>query len=125
MFGGHFSDKTWPTGDVVYTGCPWNGDGWGFPFWGGLGYGDDFWNDTRPGWKHATVTTTVTSASNSAVVTLEQAVSGDTTTFRTLGLAQETTGTGSSTNAAPTGSLNGVKVVGAALGAVVVAAGML
>jgi hypothetical protein len=124
-WSGHFT-KTWSSDKVVYTGCPWNGDGWGFPFWGGLGYGDDdFWGSLGPGWKHATVTTTVASASTSAVVTLEQAVSGDTTTFRTLGLAaQETSGT-KSPNAAPTGSLNGVKVVGAALGAVVVAAGML
>src|SRR5690554_713846 len=29
--GGRGGDKARPTGEVVVTGCPWNGDGWGFP----------------------------------------------------------------------------------------------
>jgi hypothetical protein len=121
----HWGTKTWPTGEVVYTGCPWSGDGWGFPFWGGLGYGPDFWDNMGPGWAHTTVTTTVTSATAKSVVTLEQAVSGTTTTYRTLGLAAQETGPTNTPNAAPTGSMTGVKVMGAALGAVVVGVGML
>jgi len=129
---GPWGTRTWPTGEVVYTGCPWNGDGWGFPFWGGYGYGSDFWDSARPGWAHTTVTTTVSGDSTSAVVTLEQAVSGDATTLRTLGSeqAQETSDTSGAAPAPGGGGaggsgLMGVKVMGAALGAVVVAVGML
>lgn len=129
-------DKPWPTGDVVVTGCPWNGDGWGFPFWGGLGYGDDFWDDMGPGWQRATVTTTVQGKSTEEVMTVEEAVSGDVSTIRTVGVqAVETGGAGSDSDSDSQGDddhsgasaigSQGVVVMGAALGAVVVAVGLM
>jgi len=123
-------DKSWPTGEVVVTGCPWNGDGWGFPFWGGLGYGDNFWDEVATGWDRETVTTTVSAESMSAVVTIEQAVSGDQSTFRTIGLQAAETG-GSETNGGESGASSvlgdheAVKAVGIALAAVVAMVGLL
>lgn len=115
----------------MVTGCPWNGDGWGFPYWGGLGYGPDFWDDMGPGWERATVTTTVTGESTSGVYTVEEAVSGDVSTLRTLGLEAVETGDSSDgdhgsdgSGAAAVGDQS-VMAVGAALGAVMAVAGMM
>lgn len=122
-------DKAWPTGDVVVTGCPWNGDGWGFPFWGGLGYGLDFWDDMGPGWKKATVTTTVTGESKSGVYTVEEAVSGDVSTLRTVGLEAVETGDsiggGEDDSGAAAVAGQGVMAIGAALGAAMAVVGLM
>lgn len=112
----------------MVTGCPWNGDGWGFPYWGGLGYGPDFWDDMGSGWKKATVTTTVTEGSSSGVYTVEQAYSGDVSTLRTVGLEAVQTGDssdGDDGSAAAAVGGQGVMAVGAALGAVIAVVGML
>ena len=121
-------DKSWPTGDVVVTGCPWNGDGWGFPYWGGLGYGDKFWDDMGPGWERATVTTTVQGESTSEVMVVEEAHSGDVSTIRTVGLEAVETGSSDSDeddSGAPAVEAQGVLVMGAALGAVMALVGLM
>ncbi|CAI4211121.1 unnamed protein product [Parascedosporium putredinis] len=92
--GGYHGTRTWPTGEVVVTGCPWDGDGWG----------------------RETVTVTVAQPGNTeAVFAVEKAVKDDTTTSRTLGLAAAT-GTSDGSSA---GSTRGVKIMGLVLGAVV------
>lgn len=111
----------------MVTGCPWNGDGWGFPYWGGLGYGEGFWDDLGSGWARATVTTTVAGEEGtSEVLVVEQAVSGDVSTLRTVG--QEAVQTGSADgddSGAPAGGGKGVVAMGAALGAVVALVGLM
>ncbi|MBE3049741.1 hypothetical protein IMZ48_46045 [Candidatus Bathyarchaeota archaeon] len=120
-------DKAWPTeGDVVVTGCPWNGDGWGFPYWGGLGYGGDFWDDMGPGWARATVTTTVKgSEGTNEVLVVEEAVSGDVSTLRTVGSEAMETGSADGDSGAAAGGGQGVVAVGAALGAVIALVGLM
>lgn len=114
--GGYHGTRTWPTGEVVVTGCPWDGDGWGFPFWGGLG-GGGFWDHADDGWRRETVTVTVAQPGNTeAVFAVEKAVKDDTTTSRTLGLAAAT---GTSSDGSSAGSTRGVKIMGLVLGAVV------
>ncbi|OLN85720.1 hypothetical protein CCHL11_07814 [Colletotrichum chlorophyti] len=114
---------------VTVTGCPV--DGWWGPggAWGGMG----------PGWAYKTDTLTVTRTwtSNGNVfvttgpATVAQAVSGSSTLLTTFtgALAAQETGSGSgsgSQNAAAGGDANrGVKVAGAALGAVVAVVGLM
>jgi hypothetical protein len=135
--------KMWSTDAVTVTGCPWDGGDVGWGPWGGAGGPGGGWGNFGPGWKYTTYTTTFTSTGATAtaganggvptasakfttigVATVAQAASGDSTTRTTLGVAAaQTQGAGSA--AAPTADVVGVRVMGAALGAVVVAAGLL
>jgi hypothetical protein len=132
------STKTWPTGTVTVTGCPWDG-GWG-GFWGpadgsnGNGNGNNNggntpWNSKGPGWTYATRTQLITATSTdnngnrfttTRVATIGEARSGSTTSFTTLPANFQ-----SPNAAAPTADMLGVQVMGAALGAVVAVAGMM
>lgn len=121
-------DKSFPTGEVVVTGCPWHGDGWGFPYWGGLGYGNKFWDDMGPGWERATVTTTVHGGGTPQVMVLEEAHSGDVSTIRTVGLEAVETGSSDSDggdSGAPAVGGQSVLAMGAALGAVIALIGLM
>ncbi|KAK8102723.1 hypothetical protein PG984_015869 [Apiospora sp. TS-2023a] len=139
--------KTWTGGVVTVTGCMNNGSPWfsgpgcgwnahgGFNGWVGWGEGWK-WGATET----STVTITTTDAKNNNAVTtytglatVAAAISGDLTTSTTIGIA---TSTASSTNGngaariggSPMGSSEGSMVtgmMGIALGAVIVVAGML
>ncbi|WYZ39167.1 hypothetical protein EsH8_III_001081 [Colletotrichum jinshuiense] len=109
---------------VTVTGCPV--DGWWAPggAWGGMG----------SGWAYKTETVTVTRTLNGVVTTgpatIAQAVSGSSTlltTFTGAFAAQETStsGSGSQNAAAGVDANRGVKVAGAALGAVVAVVGLM
>ncbi|KAL2885699.1 hypothetical protein HOO65_070161 [Ceratocystis lukuohia] len=107
-----FWGSAWPTGTVTVTGCPWYGDGFGFPFWRGLGYGNDFWANKSSGWDFTTTTTTAESSivtegatiTSGASLALETAVSGDLETIRTLAVDNSATATGTSTTTEGSGA---------------------
>lgn len=77
-----------------------------------------------PGWQYTTVTTTVEQAgSTNQVYAVEQAVSDDVTTVRTIGLAAAATGSSSGDSSG--GSMVSVKVTGALLGAMLCVVGLM
>ncbi|KAL5606330.1 hypothetical protein BROUX41_002747 [Berkeleyomyces rouxiae] len=107
-----FWGSAWPTGTVTVTGCPWYGNGFGFPFWRGLGYGDDFWANKSSGWEFTTATTTAESSivtegatiTSGASLAIETAVSGDLETIRTLAVDNSGVATATGSNSEDSGA---------------------
>lgn len=127
--------RTWTGGVYTVTGCEWNGNPWagGPGGWGPGGAGGSPWAPWGAGWTAATATTTVTrtvtSGSSTFVttgpVTVAQYVSGDVTSFSTLGAEATNAPSPTGNAAAPGKDMSNVKIMGAVLGGVVAVAGML
>jgi hypothetical protein len=132
--------KTWTGGVVTVTGCVGNGSPWfAGPGggWNNLG-GFNGWVGWGKGWSWgSTVTQTVTYTTTlsdgkvsefTGLATVAAAVSGDLTTSTTLGAATATSTSSDSAGARVGGSSEGgivTGMMGVALGAVILVAGML
>jgi len=131
---------------ITVTGCPTGSFGWGGPgHHGGMPWGDDSgdYHDAWWGWGSGwsgltTMTTTMTSTMTTSgsttesvtIATVAQAVSDGTTQTSTVSAEAASTSSSSSSSGQGSGaagrdSTAAVKVVGAALGAIVVLAGLL
>lgn len=124
---------------MTVTGCPWYGDGFGFPFWRGLGYDESFWTDKSSGWAFTTATTTASAAittdglnvTSGAKLAVETATSADLETVRTMEVvAGSATATATSTSGAPVNAargsgVDGAMVAGAALAGILAVVGVL
>ena len=123
----------------------WGDSGWGKGgVWGGSGSGSGFWRSSQTGWAYRTATKTVTTTYTSAgslvtatgIATVEEAALGTRTSTTTFFNAEATgtagsESTGSSGGSASSGSvgskdgLTKVKIVGLALGMLMVIVGVL